>query len=97
MPRHAHPVSGRLKRDENTKSILISSKQETARLDGRCPAMTLPQRVEQILGRQTPHARRSVSRIRLWSANVALAATLNLIQDDAKDDDEEDTAEGETE
>lgn len=50
------------------------------------------QRVEEILRRHALHVGGSVGAEALWSGRVALAATLDLAQDDAGDDDEENAA-----
>jgi hypothetical protein len=52
------------------------------------------QRIEEILGRHALHVGGSVGAEALGSGRVALAAALDLVQDNAGDDDKEHAAQG---
>lgn len=61
-------------------------------LDGWCAGVGVAQGIEEIFRWQALHVGWPVGAEGLWCSGVALAATLDLVQDDAGCDDEEDAA-----
>lgn len=66
-------------------------------LDGRCAGIGLPQRIEEILGRDALHVGRPVGSKGLRRRRVTLAAALDLVHDDTGGDNEEHAAQCATE